>query len=208
MVPTPNTYTGPYEAFDDDALVARLKSGEGTAFDAFVRRFAGPMLAVARRVLSNEEDARESLQDAFLQAFRAVPRFEGRSSLATWLRTIVLNAAIEKLRRRKRRPEQSIEAMLPQFAADGHHADDPTPWRTSATDVAERKELQQLVLAGIDALPEAYRTVLLLRDIEGLDTAETAKLLDTSTGVVKTRLHRARLALRNLLEPQFREEAV
>lgn len=196
------------QSLDEHALVLRLQAGEAAAFDELVRANAGRMLALARRILRSEEDARDALQDAFLQAFRGIGRFEGGARLSTWLHRIVLNASLMKLRTRARKPEQSIEELLPRFYEDGHRIDPGPPWRSEGADPVEQRELRTLVRAAIDRLPEIHRNVLLLRDIEGLDTEETAQLLDVKVDTVKVRLHRARQALRALLAPHFTGEAV
>jgi RNA polymerase sigma-70 factor (ECF subfamily) len=191
---------------DEQSLVARLRAGEDAAFAELLRAHGGRLLAVARRMLRSEEDARDALQDAFLQAFRGIDRFEGGARLSTWLHRIVINTCLMKLRSRARKPEESIEALLPRFYADGHRVDPGPPWRTEAPDPAESRELRALVRESIDALPEIYRSVLLLRDIEELSTEETAQLLDIKVDTVKVRLHRARQALRSLIAPRFTEE--
>ncbi len=185
-------------------LLARLRAREDAAYEELVRSQGGRMLAVARRFLDSEEDARDAVQDAFLSAFRSVDRFEGHARLSTWLHRIVVNAALMKLRTRRRKPEKSIEELLPRFLEDGHLAEPAVPWRGSNPSEAEQRELRNLVLHQIQNLPENYRNVLLLRDIEGLDTEETARAVGASPNAVKTRLHRARLALRGLLEPHLR----
>ncbi|MEN8184726.1 MAG: sigma-70 family RNA polymerase sigma factor [Myxococcota bacterium] len=191
----------------DEALLERLRAGEEAAFEALVRTHGGPMLAVARRMLRDPEEARDVVQEAFLNAFRSLGKFQGGSLLSTWLHRIVVNASLMKLRTRRRKPETSIEELLPKFLEDGHQADPPTAWRLPADEAAERKELLALVRRRIDELPETYRTVLLLRDVEGLDTAESAALLGIAEGAVKTRLHRARQALRTLLDTTLHQEA-
>jgi RNA polymerase sigma-70 factor (ECF subfamily) len=192
---------------DDGNLLQRLRRGDESAYEELVRGHSGRLLAVARRFLRSEEDARDAVQDAFLSAFRSLDRFEGNARLSTWLHRIVVNASLMKLRTRRRKPEKSIEELLPRFLEDGHLADPAEPWRVSSEDEAERRELRELVLVQIEQLPEGYRNVLLLRDIEGLDTEETAKIVGISANAVKTRLHRARLALRGLLEPHLRGPA-
>lgn len=184
-------------------LLARLRAGEDGAYEELVRSQGGRLLAVARRLLDSEEDARDAVQDAFLSAFRSIGRFEGEARLSTWLHRIVVNASLMKLRTRRRKPEKSIEELLPRFTEDGHMAEPAVPWRAGAESEAERAELRRLVLGQIHALPENYRNVLLLRDIEGLDTEETAQTVGISPNAVKTRLHRARQALRGLLEPHL-----
>ncbi len=188
---------------DDAALLERLRGGEEAAFEELVRAYGGRMLAVARHFLPSEDDARDAVQDAFLSAFRSIGRFEGQSRLSTWLHRIVVNAALMKLRTRRRKPEQSIEELLPGFLEDGHLAQPALEWHKPAEDPVEREQLRALLRESIDRLPEAYRNVLLLRDIEEFDTEETAKQMNISVAAVKTRLHRARQALRGLLEPHL-----
>ena len=189
---------------DDAALLARMQAGDGDAFEACVRIYAGRLLLVARRILRNEEDANDAVQDAFLSAFKGISQFKGQAQLGTWLHRIVVNAALARLRNRQRHPEKSIEALLPHFGEDEHQIDPPVPWKATPELTVQSEETRELVQRCIGELPEIYRIVLLLRDIEGLATEETAKILDTSTAVVKTRLHRARQALRSLLDPHFR----
>ena len=186
------------------AFLARLRAGDEQAFESLVRHNSGRMLAVARRFLRNEEEARDALQDAFLSSFRSLDGFEEGSRLSTWLHRIVVNAALMKLRTRRRKPEQSIEELMPTFSDDGHMHRHPEPWREDAHELLERFESRAQVRSAIDRLPDDYRTVLLLRDIEEYDTDQTAELLGLSKGAVKTRLHRARQALRNLIDPHFR----
>lgn len=186
----------------DSALLAALRAGEESAFETLVRTQGGRMLSVARRFLGNDEDAQDAVQEAFLSAFKALAEFDGRSKLSTWLHRIVVNAALMKLRSQKRRPEQSIDDLLPKFKDDGHEAGPRTRWKDSVTE-AERSETQRLIREQILTLPETYRTVLLLRDIEEHDTETVARMLDVSPATVKVRLHRARQALRTLLDPLF-----
>lgn len=190
---------------DETALLASLRAGDAAAFERLVRDYGGRMLAVTRRFLANDEDAQDAVQEAFLSAFKALDRFEGQSRLGTWLHRIAVNAALMKLRTRKSRPqEQSADELLPQFHADGHQAHPTSGWRDEGLAALERRETRDLVRRSIENLPENYRIVLLLRDIEGKDTEETAELLGMTPNAVKTRLHRARMALRELLDPHLR----
>lgn len=190
---------------DEPSLLAALRKGDGRAYEQLVNGHGGRMLAVARRLLRNEEEARDAVQDAFLLAFRGLPRFAGQSRLGTWLHRIVVNAALMKLRRRRARPEESIEPLLPTFLADGHATRSYSDWPESAEELLERAEVRNLVRTAIDRLPPTYRTVLLLRDIEELETAEVASLLGISANAVKIRLHRARQALRELLDAHLEQ---
>jgi RNA polymerase sigma-70 factor (ECF subfamily) len=185
-------------------LLSRLRSGEPAAFETLVRRETPRLLAVARRMLRSEEDAKDAVQEAFISAFRALDSFEGGCQVSTWLHRIAVNASLMRLRSQRRKPEDSIEEMLPTFLEDGHHTIHPPEWREDALALMERREERDFVIACIDQLPESYRTVLILRDIEELDTEEAARVLGVSENVVKVRLHRARQALRSLLEPRFK----
>lgn len=185
------------------SLVQRLRNGEDAAFDELVRLAGGRLLAVARRMLGREEDAQDAVQDAFLSAFKSLDMFDGRSQLTTWMHRITVNACLMRLRSQRRRPEKQIDELLPEFVADGHQKTSTKPWKPLAEHRIEGEELRVLVRSKIDELPEDYREVLLLRDIEELDTQATAVHLGISSNAVKTRLHRARQALRTLLEPVF-----
>jgi RNA polymerase sigma-70 factor (ECF subfamily) len=190
---------------EEKALLEALRAGDEAAYEKLVREHTGRMLSVARRFLREEDDAKDAVQDAFVSAFRAIGNFEGDSRISTWLHRIVVNAALMKLRTRRRKPEESIDDLLPRWKENGHPEQTPAPW--SAEKLLQRDQLRGLVQSGIDELPDTYREVLLLRDIEELDTSETAKLLGISSNAVKTRLHRARQALRELLDPALREDA-
>lgn len=191
---------------DDASFLSRLRAGDESAYEKLVREHSPRMLAVARRMLRSDEDARDAVQDAFLQAFRGIEGFAGDASLATWLYRIAVNASLMKLRTRRRKPERAIEELLPRFYDDGHRVDPGPAWRLPGPDPAEDLELRQRVRDGIDALPEIYRTALLLRDIEGLSASEAAEALGIQTEALKMRVHRARQALRTLLDPYFSEK--
>lgn len=191
----------------EDALVARLQSGDPGAFETLVRTYMAALLRVARRFLRNEEDARDAVQDAFISAFRSIKSFGSNAKLSTWLHRIVVNASLMKLRSQKRRPEEDIEEYLPLFAADGHQAEPSVPWPETAESMLQREETRDVVRRAIDQLPGTYREVLLLRDIEELSTEETAEMLKITPNAVKIRLHRARQALRKLLDPYMRSVA-
>jgi RNA polymerase sigma-70 factor (ECF subfamily) len=184
---------------DEATLVAGLRAGDEGAYEQMVRAFGGRMLAVARRIVRNEEDARDAVQSAYLSAFRAIATFEGGCRLSTWLHRIVVNAALMKLRRDRRRPEESIEDLLPRFQEDGHHVEQFSPSDLPADVQLERAEMRAIARECIAELPEAYRTVLMMRDIEDLSTQEVAALLGITPNAAKIRLHRARQALMTLL---------
>jgi RNA polymerase sigma-70 factor (ECF subfamily) len=188
---------------DESALVAALRAGDEAAFEKLVRAYGGRLLAVAKRIVRNDEDAADAVQEGFISAFRAIDRFEGGALLSTWLHRIVVNSALMKLRSRKRSAEESIEDLLPTFMDDGHQDVPAAEWSVPADQTVLRDETRSIVRAAIDRLPDTYRTVLLLRDIEELDTEEAAAALGITSNAVKIRLHRARQALRTLLDPHF-----
>lgn len=202
--PVQSSLVSPEEPLAEAELVAQLQRGEAAAFESLVRMHGGRMLAVARRILGDEHAAQDAVQDALLSAFRALHEFTGQSQLSTWLHRIVVNSALMKLRTRKRKPECSLESLLPQFLEDGHQLDPAAPWTVSAESLLESDETRRLVRESIAALPDLFRTVIVLRDIEQLPTEETAALLGVTESVVKTRLHRARLALRGLLDRRLK----
>ena len=189
---------------DEVRLISRLQAGDAMAFEHMVRHYGGRMLAVARRMLGNDEDAQDVLQDSFISAFKAIGQFESQSKLSTWLHRIVANSALMKLRAKRRHPETLMDDLLPKFLADGHQAEPAVDWRLMPDDILVKAESRALIRKCIEELPEIYRTVLVLRDIEEFDTEATAQLLEITVSVVKTRLHRARLALRTLLDRHFR----
>jgi RNA polymerase sigma-70 factor (ECF subfamily) len=186
--------------FDEAALLRALRAGDETAYERFVRQHGGQMLAVARRFLRCEQDAADAVQEAFVAAFRSIHGFAGNSKISTWLHRVVVNACLMKLRSAKSKSARSIESLLPTFDETGHHAHRVAAWQAPC-DRLESAELRTTVRRCIDELPEPYRLVLLLRDIEELDTQETAMRLGISEPAVKVRLHRARQALRTLLDP-------
>jgi len=163
------------------------------------------MLCVARRLLRIEEDAEDVVQEAFLSAFRSIDRFRGDSALSTWLHRIVVNAALMKLRRSSSRPEVRVEDCLPTFDAKGRYAKPVELWSAPADSLLLREETRARVRERVATLPPKYSEVVALRDIDGLDTAETGRVLGISETAVKVRLHRARLALTSLLRDVFDE---
>jgi len=189
-------------ARDESQLNERLRQRDEAAFAEIVRAHAGRMLAVARRILASEEDARDAVQEAFLSAFQSIAQFREGSALSTWLHRITVNAALMRLRSSRRRDERCLEDLLPDFDDTGHRLGYTGPWRElGPAGEQERAELRAQVRKAIAELPARHRAVLVLRDIEELSTRETAELLGLTETAIKLRLHRARQALRTLLEP-------
>lgn len=190
----------------DEALVAGLKHGEEAAFESLVRQYGDYLYRVALRVTRNEAEAGEAVQEAFISTFRNIASFEARSSLKTWLHRLVVNAALMRRRAIERKGEVSIDELLPDI--DVVREEPEWDFVESVEATLERESVRSAVTRAIDSLPEQYRILLVLRDIEGHDTREVAQLLGDTEGNVKVRLHRARGALKKLLEPLFRGEAL
>ena len=130
---------------EDSALLAALRSGDERAYEQLVRRHGGRLLAVARRLMRSEEEARDALQEAFVLAFRALPKFAGQSRLSTWLHRIVVNAALMRLRARRSRPEEPLEPLLPAFQEDGHTVRRYATWSADPEQLAGRAEVRRSV---------------------------------------------------------------
>lgn len=174
---------------NESEFVSRLRDGDEDAYETLFRMHSGTMMAVARRFLRDSDDAADAVQDAFVSAFRAIRSFVGGARLGTWLHRIVVNACLMKLRGQRR------NRLIP---LDDSHV----PVCRSEDDHLGRAEMAKSVRMCIDRLPPPYRAVIQLRDIEGVGTAEAAHRLGTNEAVVKTRLHRARQALKAQLGAQ------
>jgi RNA polymerase sigma-70 factor (ECF subfamily) len=183
-------------------FIDRLVAHDTTAFEELVRDHGPRMLGVASRYLPRVMDAEDALQDAFVNVVRSIGSFQRGSSLDTWLHRVVVNCALMSLRRKRRRPETAIEAS----ALDGGAS---SPWRRwpppSAHDVLANEETRHAVRLAVDGLPEAQRSILLLRDVDALELKAIAVLLDVGLSTVKIRLHRARHALQTALGPKMAE---
>ena len=184
---------------DQDAVLR----GDRMAFAQLVRQESPRLFRVIVRIVRDEDEARSVMQETFLQAYQRLDTFRRESKLTTWLYAIGINqarAALRRLRRTRTLEEQDIERLQPAFVK-GMYAQPVRAWRPDK--VAEANERRRLVHEAIDRLPDTYRTVVILRDIEELSTTEAAELLGISEGALRVRLHRARQALRALLAEHF-----
>lgn len=197
-LPTADAHATTADA-DEVALLAALRRGDNDAYATLLRQHGRSLFATARRMLGNEADARDALQEMFVSAFRAIGTFEGKSRLGTWLHRILVNAVLMRLRHRRHRPECSIDNLVPSFTDDGHHAEPPCPWSDRAIARLQSAESHAILWRAIDQLPSAYREVLVLRDLENLSTEAASTHLGITQNATKIRLHRARQALRTLL---------
>jgi RNA polymerase sigma-70 factor (ECF subfamily) len=200
----------PASLLDEAGLLRALQAGDAAAYEHFVRSHVARVKAVADRYLRNDEDANDVVQETFLSAFKAIARFEGKAQLSTWLHRIAVNAALMKLRSLERKgeekaAEEGLDELLPRFVGLGAHATSQRAFGELPEEGAVRAETQFFVRQCIDQLPQLYRTALLLRDIEGYENEELARHLGISVNAAKIRVHRARQALRTLLEPRFTE---
>ena len=200
------TITNESRSPGEDVEIIKLRQGVASATEEFVRKNIGWMLAVARRMLRNDAHAEDCVQDAFLNIFKNLESFRGESSLRTWMHRIVVNHVLMLLRSRKRLNEASIDDLLPDFDENGCRVEDRWSDFETPESLMERSQTKETVIALIGKLPDNYRIVLLLRDIEELSVSEVAEILNLSETNVKVRLHRARSALKKLLEPLLRGE--
>src|SRR6266853_2686153 len=187
---------------EDASLVERLHNGDDEAFEEMVRKYGGRLLVTARRYLRSDDDACDALQDAFLRAFKSINTFKGDAQLSTWLHRILVNSALMHLRSKRRHPVtdgMEIDELLPRFDPAGNWIDERSH-SAPAHVLCEASETRAMVRRCIDLVPDKYRTVWILRDIDELATEEVASLLDVTSSSVKVRLHRGRQALKVLIE--------
>ncbi len=189
----------------DGWLVERLKAGDLEAFGKLVVRYQDRVYNAVWRICGHADDAADLTQDAFIKAYESIASFRGQSAFYTWLFRIAVNLAISHRRTRKRKATQSLDAPLgpevegSQAATLGQRVPDKVP--DDPTAGAESNETHSRVAAALAQLDDEFRAVIVLRDIEGLDYSEIAEVLNIAPGTVKSRLHRGRLALRDVLEP-------
>jgi len=189
---------------DEQEFVAALRMGDDLAYEELVRHCGAQVLSVARRYLRSEADAADCFQDTFIAVMNSIDSFSGRSSLRQWVRGVAINQSLMALRRRKRNREDSIEHLMPQFDESGRRIQVAHEYRDAGIESQlDSSALQETVRHCIQQLPDDYRVVILLRDIDGYSTQETAAILGIQVNAVKTRLHRARTALKCMMEPML-----
>jgi RNA polymerase sigma-70 factor (ECF subfamily) len=190
MPPHPEAAAGD---LSDEEVVRRVRAGEGALFELLMRRYNQRLYRVARAIVRNDAEAEDVMQQAYVNAYQHLGQFEGRAQFSTWLTRIAVYEALARRRRRERLPE--IDAMFDHDDVRGA----PTSSVPSPEQQAMTGELRTALEASVDAIPEMYRTAFVLREVEGLSTAEAAECLESSEDVVKTRLHRAKVLLRREL---------
>jgi RNA polymerase sigma-70 factor (ECF subfamily) len=193
------------DTHDEAELIARLKNGDKAACAECVELHSPAVYRLALRLMENEAEAEDVLQETFLNAFKAINSFEGRSGLGTWLYRIAYNAAMMRLRR----PAPYTVSVEDTLAYEGQMTIPRQlfDWCCLPEEDFESDEVRGELERAIQELPETLKVVFVLRELEGLSTDETAETLDLSSGAVKVRLHRARLWLRERLTPYFTDLA-
>jgi RNA polymerase sigma-70 factor (ECF subfamily) len=187
----------------DSELVRMAQAGETRAFDELVRRYQDKVYRLSYKILRHEDDAAEALQDALLSAYRGLKNFKAESTFSTWLYRVATNAALMKYRKRR-----DGHVSLERSQSDNEDAEPLAlpDWSAQPLDELLDTETREVMQEGIDRLPEELRVVFVLRDVEGLSNGEVSEVLDLSIPAVKSRLHRARLQLRNRLDRYFRDK--
>jgi RNA polymerase sigma-70 factor (ECF subfamily) len=196
--------SGPELATLPDAELVRLaQGGETRAFDELVRRYQDKVYRLSYKILRHEDDAAEALQDALLSAYRGLKNFKAESTFSTWLYRVATNAALMKYRKRR-----DGHVSLERSQSDNEDAEPLAlpDWSAQPLDELLDTETREVMQEGIDRLPEELRIVFVLRDVEGLSNGEVSEVLDLSIPAVKSRLHRARLQLRNRLDRYFKDK--
>ena len=200
MTPTTSAPTG----FDESSLVAQAKAGDQAAFSELVTHYERKIYRLAKNITRNDEDAEDVLQDAFLKAYTHLDNFKGDSKFYTWIVRIAVNEALMRLRKRK--TDRTVPLDEPVELGEETVAREIAVWEDNPEQRYSKEEWRTILDAAVDDLKPDFRTVFVLRDIEELSTEDTAETLGISVPAVKSRLLRARLALRETLTRQFKRK--
>lgn len=193
---------------EDRELLSRAQAGDMAAFEALVERHRDNVYGLAFRMTRSEADAAEITQDTFLSAYQHLPSFRGDAAFGSWVYRIAANNALMRLRHQKVKTAAEEELRGPEFTERGSLTEFPRPeWMRAAEDHVLDQELGKAIQQATDALPEAYREVFLLKDVDGLSYEQIAEITGDSVAAIKSRLHRARLALRETIEAFYREKS-
>lgn len=189
----------------DSQLVSRAQQGDPAAFETLVVRYQDRVYNTCYRMCHNHADALDLTQSAFLRALEALPRFQVQATFFTWIYRIAMNLALSHRRAKRRKPVLSLHS-----AADGGPVREPAaePTDSDPSKRAWRAELQQQLEAALQRLDDEFRAAVVLRDVEELEYAAIAEILDVAVGTVKSRIHRGRMMLRELLEQQETKRGV
>jgi RNA polymerase sigma-70 factor (ECF subfamily) len=185
---------------DEAGLIARVLAGEKELFHELIRPYERMVYLTLFSIVKNETEAEDGAQEAVISAYRHLESFRGDAKFSTWLTTIAINEGRKRLRKAKGRAEDSIDEQIEEL--EGDYMPAPlTDWREIPLEALERKELREILRVAVTGLPDIYRQVFALRDLEEMNIEETAKALGITTATVKVRLHRARLMLQKQLVP-------
>src|SRR5262249_19179776 len=190
--------------FDEAGLVAQARAGDSTAFNELTERYHRNIFRLAQNITQNREDAEDVLQETFLKAYEHLPDFAGNSKFYTWLVRIAVNEALMKLRKRKW--DKTVWLDEPVNAGEDSVAREIAVWEDNPEQRYSKEELADILDKAVNSLAPPYRTVFVLRDVEGLSTEDTAQALDLTVPAVKSRLLRARLQLRDKLTAFFKKK--
>jgi RNA polymerase sigma-70 factor (ECF subfamily) len=187
----------------DVEVVNQFKAGDALAFEEIISRYESKVMSLALRFTRNQEDAEEVMQDVFTTVFRKIDGFRGQSAFSSWLYRIVVNAAFMKLRKRKQNqtvPMDDLSPAIKQFCVDRD-----TLTGTYSQNIAVSHEMQAVIQQAVNRLPDQYKAVFVLRDVDGLSNQETGEILNLSIPAVKSRLHRSRIMLRKKLQRYYED---
>lgn len=188
----------------DALLVKKLKEKDPTAMDELVEAYGGKIFNLAIGLLKKEEDAEDVLQDTLIQVYEKIHTFREEAALSSWMYRIAINFAYMKLRKIKRNEYTPLDEYIPQFKQDGMHSAPVQNWAEKGETTLLRKELGEILTKSIDSLSDKYKVVLRLRDIDGFSTEEVANITGMTVPAVKSRLHRARLFLREKISNYYK----
>ncbi len=189
----------------DEILVEKSREGDYSSFEELVKRHEKKIYNLCYRLTGSREDANDALQETFLQAFRKLSSFRGKSKFSTWLYRIAVNVCLMRKRKEKKMKTVSLDAPVLTGKGDEIKRELPDDWSKNPLATLENEEIRGILSNAIDSLPEEYRTVLILRGVNGFSNGEVAEMLEISLPAVKSRLHRARLFLRDTLSQYFKE---
>ncbi len=184
---------------EERLLIERVKAGDHRAFELIFNRYVSRVYRQALRLTGDEADAEDVVQETFLLAYRKATTFQGKSEFSTWLYRLTVNAALTKLRQRKREKEVSLDDYLPKFKEDGHHLMPVVDWSQDADKLVAGNEINQIIREALDQLSPVDRAVVVMSDLEDMSNREVGNTLGLTIQAVKARLHRARLFLRGKL---------
>ena len=191
---------------DEAGLIARILAGEKEVFHELIRPYERMVYLTLFSIVKNEAEAEDGAQEAVISAYRNLRSFRGHAKFSTWLTTIAINEGRKRLRKSKGRAEDSTDEQMEDLEGDYTPAT-LTDWREIPLESLERKELREALRVAVTELPDIYRQVFALRDLEEMNIEETAEALGITTGTVKVRLHRARIMLQKRLVPFLKTTA-